>query len=251
MPGQLHVDDERRDPLVLGATLDGGGVGAHQEEAPLGEVGGGDPDLAAGDDVLVAVEHGQGAQVGEVGSRFGLGEALAPVDVGVEDPREPHLLLLLGAPAQDHGPDLPQAVGVVDARRLGPRHLLGVDGVLHDGGLAASPGLRPVDGGPPAPVQAALPGLAAQHRAAVRVVLVPDLPRGHELRQVGVEPAAQLGSEGVVLGGVGEVHGSLGIRDSGRQCFRTSGFTMLRGVAPASRRHRSSAMVWVWLTSVS
>ena len=255
MPGQLHVDDEGGDPLVLGPALDGGGVGAHEEQAPLGQVGGGDPDLAAGHDVLVPVEHGQGAEVGEVGAGLGLGEPLAPVDIGVEDPREPHLLLLLGAPAQDHGADLPQAVGVVDARRLGPGHLLGVDGVLHDRGLTASPRLRPVDGGPPAPVEAALPRLAAQHGAAVGVVLVPDLARRHELRQVGVQPLAQLGPEGVVLGGVGEVHGprrSVSVLGAaGRQRFRTSGFTMLRGVAPASSRHRSSAMVWVWLASVS
>ena len=37
------------------------------------------------------------------------------------------------------GPDLPQAVGVVDARRAGPGHLLGVDDVLGDRGVPAAP----------------------------------------------------------------------------------------------------------------
>ena len=36
-----------------------------------------------------------------------------------------------------------------------------------------------------------------------------------------------------------------------RQAARTSGLTMCNGRAPAIRRHRSSAMVRVWLASVS
>ena len=94
---RLHVDDERGDALVLRAALDGARVGAEQEEAPLGEVRRGDPDLLAVDDVLVAVGDGRGAQVREVGAGLGLAEALAPVLVGREDAGQP-LLLLLGVP---------------------------------------------------------------------------------------------------------------------------------------------------------
>ena len=85
----LHVDDEGGDALVLGPALDGRGVGAEQEEAPLGQVGGRDPDLLAVDHVVVAVADGGGAQVGQVVAGVGLGEPLAPVVVGVEDRRQP------------------------------------------------------------------------------------------------------------------------------------------------------------------
>src|SRR5712691_10430021 len=54
-PRCVHVDDERGDALVLGAALDGAWVGPEEEEAPVGEVCGRDPDLLAVDDVLVAV----------------------------------------------------------------------------------------------------------------------------------------------------------------------------------------------------
>ena len=75
------------------------GVGAEQEEAPLGEVGGRDPDLLAVDDVLVAVADRGRAQVGEVGAGLRLAEALAPVLVGGEDPGQPLLLLLRRCPS--------------------------------------------------------------------------------------------------------------------------------------------------------
>ena len=68
----------------------------------------------------VAVAHGRRAQVGQVAAGLRLAEALAPVLVGVEDAGQPLLLLLVGAPADDHGPDLPDAVGVVDARASWP-----------------------------------------------------------------------------------------------------------------------------------
>ena len=45
------------------------------------------PDLLAVDDPLVAVEHGLGAQVGQVGAGVGLAEALAPGDLAREDLR--------------------------------------------------------------------------------------------------------------------------------------------------------------------
>ncbi len=254
-PGQLHVDDEGGDPLVLGPALDGGGVGAHEEQSPLGQMGGGDPDLAAVHDVVVAVEHGLGAQVGQVRTGLGLGEALAPVLGGVQDARQPLLLLVLGPPPQDHGPDLPQTVGVVDARRLGPGHDLGVDGVLRHRGFASAPRPGPVDGGPAALVEPTLPGLATEHDAPVGVVLVADLALGGELGQVRVEPRLQLLAEFLVLGGGGEIHGvaysAAAAEAAERGRPRTSGLTMWRGVTPARRRTRSSAMVWVPLASVS
>src|SRR5439155_11796943 len=75
----LHVDDQGGDPLVLGAALDRGGVGAHEEQAPLGDVGRADPDLLTVEHVLVAVADRGRPQVGEVAAGLGLAEALAPV----------------------------------------------------------------------------------------------------------------------------------------------------------------------------
>ena len=121
MPGVLHVDDERGDALVLRAPLDRRGIGAEEEQPPLREVRGGDPDLLAVDDVLVAVADRGGAKVGEVGTGLRLAEALAPVLVGREDAGQPPLLLLLGAPRDDHRADLPDAVGVVDPGRADAR----------------------------------------------------------------------------------------------------------------------------------
>src|SRR4029079_16704456 len=124
-----------------------------------------DPDLLSVDDVLVAVAHRGRAQVGEVGTGLRLAEALAPVLVGRQDAGQPPLLLLLGAPRDDHRADLPDAVRVEDAGRAHPRHLLGVDDVLDRCGLAPVPRLRPVDRRPLALVEGPLPRLAALLRA--------------------------------------------------------------------------------------
>src|SRR5215207_11662133 len=120
-----------------------------------------DPDLLAIHHVLVAVADGCRAQVGQVGAGFRLAEPLAPVLRRVEDAGQPTLLLLVGAPLDDHGTDLPDAVGVVDARRAHARVLLGVDHVLDRCRFAPAPVLGPVDRRPAALVQPALPVLAS------------------------------------------------------------------------------------------
>ena len=85
--GGLEVDDERGDPLVFGPASDGGRVGAEQEQSPLGQVGRRDPDLLSVHHVMVTVEDGQGAQVGQVVAGIWLGEPLAPVIIGIDDGR--------------------------------------------------------------------------------------------------------------------------------------------------------------------
>ncbi|MEZ5136577.1 MAG: hypothetical protein R2699_16395 [Acidimicrobiales bacterium] len=211
---RFHVDDERRDAVVLAALGDGGRVGADEEQAPPGQVRRRDPDLGSVEDVVVAVGDGEGAQVGEVRAGLGFGEALAPVVVGVEDVGDPPVALLVGAPADDHRTDLPQAVGVVDARRARPCHLLGVDHRLGRRGVAPAPLGRPGDGRPATLVELALPGAPAFHlrqhargAGAGRVVLAGVSPRLEERRQLGVEPGHQLVAERLVLRRVGEVHG--------------------------------------------
>ncbi len=229
------------------------GVGANQEEAPPGQVGGGDPDLLPVEDVVVAVGDGGGAQVGQVAARLGLAEALAPVVIGVEDVRDPALLLLVGAPTDDHGADLPQAVGVVDAGRAVAGHRLGVDDVLGHGGVAAAPLGRPADGGPATGVELALPGPSPLHlrqhaapaRRRSRVGVLVGLgvgvsgrlllgPLGQELGQVLVEPVHQLGPVRLVLVGVGEVHGGI-VASPGGNLTAVSGKVARRGIHPGRR----------------
>ena len=72
--GLVHRTANADRPLCFGDIR----VGAGQQEAPVGEVGVARPDLVAGDDVLVAVALGPGAQRREVGAGVGLAEALAP-----------------------------------------------------------------------------------------------------------------------------------------------------------------------------
>ena len=107
---------------------------------------------------VVGVVDRRRAQVGQVVAGHGLAEALAPVLLGLEDGRQPLRLLLLGAPLDDHRPDLPDPVGVEHARRAVLGHHLGVEEALHgvDGAPVGVLG-APVDGGPPALVQLALP----------------------------------------------------------------------------------------------
>ena len=95
--GLLHRAQQVGDALVLGGV----GVGAAEDEDVVGDEPLGGPDLLAVDDPLVAVEHGLGAERGEVGAGVGLGEALAPGDLAREDLGQEELLLLLGAPLQD------------------------------------------------------------------------------------------------------------------------------------------------------
>ncbi len=204
---RLHVHDERGDPLVLGSSFDGGGVGAEQEEAPAGEMRGRDPDLLPVDDVVVAVPDCGGPQVGEVVARVGFRKALAPVLAGFEDRGQPARLLLLGPPGDDHRPDLPEAVRVVQTRRAVLGHHLRVDDPLHGGGRPASVLLRPVDGGPPPGVQEPLPrGSSLGRLLTGDRGFVGDLLARQEGRQVLVEPRAQFVAEGFVFGGKCEIH---------------------------------------------
>ena len=99
--GRVHVDDERRDPLLLRRI----GIGAREAPAPVGE-------LRVARPHLLAVEHptavdllGACAQRREITAGFGLAEELAP-DLGrVEDVREPTGLLRFGAVREQRRPD--------------------------------------------------------------------------------------------------------------------------------------------------
>ena len=118
-------------PLRLGAS----GIGAGQQQAPVGMHTAAGPQLLAVDDVGVAVASGRGAQAGQVGAGLGFGEALDP-DLAVEDRGQVASALLVGARGQqgrrgvvdaDEGQHQPRRVVrgqfLVEHDLLGDRHV--------------------------------------------------------------------------------------------------------------------------------
>src|SRR5207245_11221467 len=91
-PRRLHVDEQEADALVLG----GGGVGADEQEAPVGDVRHAGPDLLAVHDEVIAVAHAARLEIREIRTRVRLRESLAPELVGREDLRMVTLMLRRG-----------------------------------------------------------------------------------------------------------------------------------------------------------
>ena len=197
---RLHVDQQKADAgLRLGL-----GVGAHQEEAPVGELRERGPGLLAVDDIVVALAHGAGAQVGEVGAGARLGVALAPPDVAIIGRRQELGLLLGRAERIDHRRDH------VDAERqnrdgVGAGLLFRPDVLLRRGPARPAQLLGPARRDPALLGQDLVPGEI--------VVLAPGVLALALLVQVGGivvgDEAADLVAEGDVLGGKVEVHGCL------------------------------------------
>ena len=178
------------------------GVGARDEHAPLGVLRARGPHLLAVDDPLVAVLDRARLERRQVGAGLGLGEALAPDLVGGEDRVEVALLLLVGAPDHDRGTRQQQAEHVRRERRAGAAELLEEDRRLGHRRAAAAVLLGPVDAGPAAVGELALP--VAQEAVANAVVL----RVGRVARRVVGQPPPQLVAErelGVVEC---QVHGS-------------------------------------------
>ena len=96
----VHRHQEDGDAVLLRVavteTLDPG-----QQVAPLGPQGPRGPGLLAADPEPVAVGHGLGGHVGQVGTGVGLAEPLAPEAVAPGDLGEVQGLLLLGAVVED------------------------------------------------------------------------------------------------------------------------------------------------------
>ena len=151
-------------------------------------------------DVLVGlgVVDGRRPQVGQVVARHRFAEALAPVLLRLQNGGQPLRLLLLGAPLDDHGADLPDAVGVERPRRAVLGHDLRVDKSLHGVDGAALRVVRsPVDGRPPALVQLALPLLATLLARLAReagVVRRGPRPRGKAASARRARPATRRGT---------------------------------------------------------
>src|SRR6185437_10519522 len=108
----LHAADDRhaggvarhQDHRLLAVTAGGRvGLAHHDEDLRLRVQRPGDPPLVAVDDVLVAVAHDAGGDVGGVrGRHLGLGHRERGADLAVEQRPQPALLLLGGAELDEH-----------------------------------------------------------------------------------------------------------------------------------------------------
>ena len=110
-PGEPHVADEEREAAVLGDV----GIGARHEDRPARGAGATGPHLLAVHHPLVAIAYRHRGEPGEVGTRTGLAEELAPALRTGEDRRQETGLLLMGADRTDRGRRLVHADEVAGA----------------------------------------------------------------------------------------------------------------------------------------
>src|SRR5439155_7118191 len=187
----LHVDQEERDPLVLGRPE----VRARDQDAPLGEARVARPDLLAAHVERIAAELGAGPHGGQVGAGVRLREALAPHLLAGQDLREKALLLLLRAVVDERRADERRPHADVDhARRPDARVLLGEEQLLERRRAAAAVLARPVQARPAALVQAALPP-AREADLLGRVLRPAEAGRAPARRQIGDQPGVYFASE--------------------------------------------------------
>ena len=199
MPGRLHVDQQERDALL---PLPGRGIGAHQAEAPIGMVRGRGPDLLAVDDVMVAVASGRGLQRGEVRPGARLGEALAPPIVDIGGARQEAALLLVGAELDQHRADH-RDVERRHFRRRRQLVFLEKDHALDRRPAGAAIFLGPVEGGPAASVEDALPA----HGILLARRIAEPHPLADVVRQIVADEAAQFVTKRQLVGGEAKLHG--------------------------------------------
>ncbi len=114
--GRRHVQQEVRNALAFGGI----GIGAGQQQTPVGVHTAAGPQLLTVDDEGVAVTPRGRAQAGQIGSGLRFGEALHP-DLPVEDRRKVAAALFFGTRDQQGGR------GVVDSdeREHQPRRIVG------------------------------------------------------------------------------------------------------------------------------
>ncbi len=135
-PGQAGAvgrDHQHAQAAVLGGV----GVGADEGQDHVGVVRARRPHLLAVDDEPVAVEHGPGAQAGQVGARVRLAHPERGGDLAPQDRPRPALLLLLGAEGQDRRGDDAHALRVVARVDAAAAQLLLVHELLDQAGVAA------------------------------------------------------------------------------------------------------------------
>ena len=97
-PGEVLLHDEGGDAVVaLGL------VGHGEDHEGVGHVAVGDEALGAVEDVVVALQHGQGLLAGGVGAGVGLGQAEGADLLAAQQVGQVLALLLLGAVLKDGG----------------------------------------------------------------------------------------------------------------------------------------------------
>ena len=160
--GGFRIEEEHGDPPVLWLI----GIGAGENEEPVGVLGVGGPDLLAVDDVDIAFGHGLRLEGGEVGTGAGFAEALGPGHFAAEYLRQVLPALLFAAVSDERGPEKVDA-DAIDLGYAGTRHLFGKYVLFGNGEACAAVFLGPVWGNPTTFGQRARPGHGAF--AAVRV----------------------------------------------------------------------------------
>ena len=168
------------------------GVGAREQDAPVGDVGVAGPDLVPVDHVLVAVARRGGAQRREVGAGVGLAEALAPAVAPADQAGKEAILDGVAAVRADALHEVAEARA---RRRARGGDLLVEDHVEHGRQVVTAEPRRPAQPEEPGVVERGVPfGLA-------RPVLVVGRRRGQAgvvLGEPGAQAAAELGFGGRV-----------------------------------------------------
>lgn len=173
----------------------GAGFGPGQDEAPLGFVGEGGPDLLAGHHPRVVLAHRAGADGGEVGAGAGFAVALAPELLDGADGGQEAGLLFLGAVVDQGGPEELFA-DVVDAGGGVGEGVLLVEGDLFlDGRAASAVLLRPADAGPAVGGHVPFPGEAFGERLVFAAGSAASFEGGEGAAEVGLQPAPYLRPE--------------------------------------------------------
>ena len=161
------------------------GVGAGEEQAPVGDVGVARPDLVAVDHVLVAVARRGRAQRREVGAGVGLAEALAPALAPADQAGQEPVLDRVAAVRRDA---LHEVAEARPRRRARGRELVVEDDVEHRRQVVTAEARRPAQPEEAGVVERGVPlGLAG-----------PVLVVGRRRRQAGIvvgEPRPQAGPE--------------------------------------------------------
>ena len=195
-------DEQERQPVVPLRA----GLAAGDDEEPLRELRVGRPDLLAVEHPLAVVEPGLGLHVGQVGAGAGLGVALGPQLLDGQDLGQEPLLLLVGP--ERHQRRTEQLLAeVVDPRGgVGPCVLLVEDHLLPQREAAAAVLLGPADAGPAVLGEVPVPGQPLLDRLVLLARAAEPLDARELAGQVVLEPRPDLGPEGLVLGGVAQVH---------------------------------------------
>src|SRR6058998_2116820 len=184
------------------------GLGAAEEEAPVGDIGVAGPHLLAVHDEAVAPALAARAERAQVRAGAGLGEALAPEVLAREQPGEEAPALRLGAVAEDGRADQVDVGAGGGTRRTHAIERLLEEPALNDRRAAAAVLARPGDRRPAALVEPPLPG--ARDREPERIVAArPAVVTAPGGRHVRLEPGARLLGEGQLARREREVHARL------------------------------------------